>query len=267
MVRKHRGIAVAVLTSVATTIAVLLGTPPLLRWLARTGGGDWNTQSAVGQAYGGIAAAIGTLAIGGVAVSLVLQVREAMASRDQLRRRFHVELTLRALDDPDLLECWGTFGDNVREQRQHLYSNQIMSFWIMMYNMGKMSDAEVRSAAADIFGTPAGRRYWAASAPYWRVQYPGKKDRRFVGIVDTEFEKAAGLLISDTAPEATQAPDVSANTPAATVADSHRNASTSADSHGDAARAKLITAASVAGTIGVIAAAHRAGRRRISGRS
>lgn len=81
------------------TAAFLIGTPFLLLAIGHVRHNDWTRFSNEGQAYGGIAAAFGMLALLGVAASLVLQSREAAANRELAQRTIQGDLLSRALDD------------------------------------------------------------------------------------------------------------------------------------------------------------------------
>src|SRR5260370_15365376 len=69
-------LAAAALLAIA---AFLIGTPYLLLAIGHVRHNDWTQFSSEGQAYGGIAAVLGMLALVGVAASRVLQSREAAA--------------------------------------------------------------------------------------------------------------------------------------------------------------------------------------------
>ena len=84
----------------------IVGTPFALLAIGYMHRGDWIQFSNEGQAYGGIAAVFGTLALVGVAVSLVLQSRESAANREVAQRTIHSDLMSKALDDPVLRACW-----------------------------------------------------------------------------------------------------------------------------------------------------------------
>jgi hypothetical protein len=94
-------------TALLATAFFLIGTPFLLLAIGHIRHNDWTQFSNEGQTYGGIAAIFGMLALVGVAISLVLQSRDAAANRELAQRTVHADLLSRAFDDPGLLACWG----------------------------------------------------------------------------------------------------------------------------------------------------------------
>src|SRR5215472_5806684 len=84
------------------TASFIIGTPFVLLAIGHIHPSDWLQFSNEGQAYGGIAAVFGMLALVGVVTSLVLQSRESAANRESAQRSIHKDLIFRALDDPEL---------------------------------------------------------------------------------------------------------------------------------------------------------------------
>jgi hypothetical protein len=103
LARRIRFAAVAILIAAA----FLAGTPFLLLAVGNVRPNDWTQFSNEGQAYGGIAAVLGMLALVGVGASLILQARDAANNRELTQRTIHAELLSKGLEDPALLACWG----------------------------------------------------------------------------------------------------------------------------------------------------------------
>ncbi len=72
-----------VAVAVAALAVVLLLSPLVLDDIANSGGADWNRLSDIGAAYGFTSAIVSALALAGVAVSLVVQNRQARAEQVQ----------------------------------------------------------------------------------------------------------------------------------------------------------------------------------------
>lgn len=150
---------------------------------------DWTQFSDEGQAYGGIASVFGMLAIAGVAVSLIMQSRESAANRAQIERTFHADLMYKALDDPELLECWGAPHGERRKLKQNTYVNLIFSFWHAMFEIGRMPEHDVRSSARDAFAGMPAREYWQNSRLAW-TEMASDGVSQFIEIVDDAFQEA-----------------------------------------------------------------------------
>jgi hypothetical protein len=176
-------------TALLATAGFGIATPYVLLAVGHIRPGDWAQFSNEGQAYGGIAAVIGMLAIVGVVASLVLQVRESAANRVQMERTFHADLVNRAIDDPDLVECWGVPYGDLTKIKQVGYVNLILSNWFAMFEVGRNTEAELHELAAAIFMGMPGRDYWPSARSSW-MEARSNKERRFGVIMDEEYERA-----------------------------------------------------------------------------
>lgn len=182
-------------TALLATAAFLVGAPFVLLALSNVNRSDWTQLSNVGQAYGGVAAMFGMLALIGVAASLVLQARESVANRELAQRTTHSDLLSKALDDPALRACWGpSFHGNDEQDRQHLYSNMIVSFWRSMFEIGKITEDQLGALSAQMFADAAGRRYWSIAGPHQRRHYITERDKRFVQILDKQYARTANSV-------------------------------------------------------------------------
>ncbi|MFI6938476.1 DUF6082 family protein [Streptomyces sp. NPDC050418] len=169
----------------------MLGTPYVLAALHGLHGDAWRDAGEVAGVYGGVATILGMLALAGVAGSLLLQAREGAANREVAQRSFHTELILRAIDDPALRACWGPLPQEDEEARQHLYTNLIVTFWRSMFEIGKITDDQLRLLAAQLFAGTPGRRYWALAGPAMSAQYTRKRDREFLLILQLACDRAS----------------------------------------------------------------------------
>jgi Family of unknown function (DUF6082) len=169
--------------------AFVVATPYVFAAVGRIHPGDWTQFSNEGQAYGGVAAVIGMLAIAGVVVSLILQVRESTAGQVQMERTFHADLLNRAFDDPELVECWGIPYGDTSELKQAGYVNMIVSHWFAMFEIGRKKETDLHRLAADVFSGMPARDYWPGARATW-LEPPTHKNLRFVAIMDEEYELA-----------------------------------------------------------------------------
>lgn len=157
---------------------------------------DWNQLSLIGQTYGAASALLSVLALIGIAVSLLYQARENKANREQALRSSHVELMLKAMEDPLYANVWAPLmgtGD-FDAQREHMYVNLIVSHWEMEYGLGALSDEHLRAIAYGVFSGEAGRRYWENARGLRMVASMGRRERRFHRILDEEFARAGQRL-------------------------------------------------------------------------
>ncbi|GAA3836101.1 hypothetical protein GCM10022403_080880 [Streptomyces coacervatus] len=174
-------------------IALAAATPFLLRHAApsRT---DWAELADVSQTYAAVSTFFSGIALIGVVASLAYQARQVHNDREDAQLAAHRELTLRLLDDPDLLVCWGPPPRPipVKRAKQHAYVNLIVSFWHADYIVGRLSEEVVRGAAAHLFRGEIGREFWDMQGENWKstASTRGRRSERFVELVDEGFVRA-----------------------------------------------------------------------------
>ncbi|MFB9830962.1 DUF6082 family protein [Actinoallomurus acaciae] len=153
---------------------------------------SWARRGDIGQTYGAAAALLSVLALGGVAVSLVLQARESKANREHASRLIHTDLLKMAMDDPAYLERWGPYSSATDPvaQRQAMYVNLILSYWESRYELGQLSETHLREAAAHMFRATPGRNFWADSRALRTDTAESRRARRFHQILDAEYLRA-----------------------------------------------------------------------------
>jgi hypothetical protein len=159
--------------------------------------------SNVAKFYRTIPALVSSLALVGVAISLLYQARAGRTSREQAIRSLQQQLIKMEMDDPALMTAigapWGLPIPAVSESiRAHLYVHMWATFWAGNYVVGELNAAAVRGVArAELLSSKAGRAYWAAVRERVLSTNEGKY-LRFARIVDAEYQK----IIASKAPVA-----------------------------------------------------------------
>ena len=92
---------------IACGIILILLSPLGLEKLSAIKGIDWIRLSDVGQTYGAASALVAGIALVGVVISIVLQMRSLAVSRIQMARAFHFDLIKFSIENPQLLPGWG----------------------------------------------------------------------------------------------------------------------------------------------------------------
>ncbi|MDG4802668.1 DUF6082 family protein [Micromonospora sp. WMMD980] len=182
----------ALLLAVLAVLVAVLLTPLGLLWIGDRPGYDWPLLGNVGQAYGAASAILAALALIGVVVSLIVQAREAKAAREQALRALHTDLLKMAIDDPDLLECWGPIEESTDLGwfRKHVYSNLIVTHWQLMWEVDTLSEPHLEVLADQFFKGAAGRRFWAeARGPRMKAE-TSRRARRFTLVMDRRYQMA-----------------------------------------------------------------------------
>jgi Family of unknown function (DUF6082) len=151
---------------------------------------DWHRLSSIGSTYGAVSAIIAAIAFVGVATSLIIQSREAKATRTSALRNLHVDLLRLAMEDPVYMECWGAYlTDSFEEERQYAYVNLIINHWYSMYEFGECTDAILLAMGAELFSSAPGRRFWRYAGPGLKERAPNRQASRFYRLIDEAYRK------------------------------------------------------------------------------
>jgi hypothetical protein len=151
---------------------------------------DWNRLSSIGQSYGAISAVLSAAAVGGVAVTLILQNGQAKDARRFAVREMHRELLVMAIERPALLEAWGRFpAEDAAHPELVVYTNLVLNYLVLLYQTGAAKMEEVRMYIRFIARGDWGQRYWSQAAETWRQAY-SDADREIIDAIDEEFDLA-----------------------------------------------------------------------------
>ncbi|WP_424534621.1 DUF6082 family protein [Sphaerisporangium viridialbum] len=172
-------------------ISALVALSPLALSLLDGQAADWERLSFIGQTYGAASAILSVLALIGVSVSLLLQAREAKATREQALRMLHADLMKMAMEDPLYRRAWGPFfeSDDNDGPREHMYVNLIVSQWAMEYELRTITEEHLRSIANVLLSGPAGRRYWHTVRELRITSTSTRRERRLHEILDEEYRR------------------------------------------------------------------------------
>ena len=191
-VLRHVGLALVVVFAV-----ILIGASPLALLLVDSKSVDWTRLSSIGQSYGAISAVLSAAAVGGVAVTLILQHEQAKDARRFAVREVHRDLLRMAIHDPSLAKAWGEFpARDVEDPRLVMYTNLVLNYLVLMYETDTAPIEEIRAHMRSVAGSDWMQQYWEQSASTWRLAFPGRR-RKIVDLMDEEFKLA--LLARDEA--------------------------------------------------------------------
>jgi hypothetical protein len=159
--------------------------------LHRFGGVGWSKLSDVGQAYGALAAVLTALSLGALAISVLLQARDARTAQEHGARMLHFELVRMVINDPHL-SIWHTASKETRRQQ---YSNLWVMLWKTLYRLGDMSENDLRfTVQRELFGGEAdigfGHRFWVRSREAYFTNTRGRRERRFYTIMEEEYQNS-----------------------------------------------------------------------------
>lgn len=184
---------VGLVAAAAAALTVVLLSPLALEEISSSKGVDWNRLSDIGAAYGFTSAIVSALALAGVAVSLIVQNRQARAEQVQGIRSYYLELVRLELDDMALYQpVWGdTDIADPHEQKRHVYADLMMNYAWMGFEIGTIRESLLRDMLAGMFTGGAGRHYWSRAHASWIASSSGSRvGRRFLAIVGEEHARA-----------------------------------------------------------------------------
>ena len=229
-------------------IIVVIVASPILFGRAVGGAADWRNLSDIGQAYGGAAAVLSAIAVGGVVLSLLIQARQARLDRIYALRQRHFEILTFAIErnDPRFLSIY--YDESDVDASLKLFANLQVAHWAMYWDLRSMDEPTLRKNAARMFRNTVVRDWWAGVGQ-WSSQ-DTRQRRQFQRIMDEECRA------SQAEPTRPRAVALNPDAPAeiATGVERARTSSGFSDSPG------RYIAAAIAGAS--IAALVRPGRRR-----
>jgi hypothetical protein len=193
-VRSHRRLVLRLTRLVITLLALaLIALSPLALLAINTNRIDWNRLSSIGQSYGAISAVLSAAAVGGVAVTLILQNEQAKDARRFAVREMHRELLRMAIDRPSLFEAWGQFpARDLAGPDLVVYTNLVLNYLVLLHRTGAAKMDEVRMYVRFMANGEWGQRYWSETAETWRAAYSGA-DREIIDAIDEEFMRTRPL--------------------------------------------------------------------------
>jgi hypothetical protein len=182
------------LSALAGILSLILVSPLLLRQLAQIKGIDWTKLSNIGQTYGTASAILSAVALIGIAISLLIQARQAKTERVRITRERHMELLHIVLDAPEIYSSiiGAEAAQSGLDARQFTFCTMWVNYARMGFEAGVLTEELLHD---DIFGPAFGnepmRKWWIRARKYWSGDLiQGRKDRKFVQIVDQEYRKA-----------------------------------------------------------------------------
>lgn len=195
MTAPHRRTALFLIVATIGIMSLVLVvlSPLALRWLASIHNTNWTELGNIGQTYGAVSALLAALALVGVSLSVLFQVREARASRIEAGRTRHFELTKMLLDDPFFFQV-ESLPDltDVDTKRLTAYANLRVQFWQMLWDFGELSETELRMyLGPGLFTTDIGRRYWEHAHLRERAGHQTRKRREFFRVLDEAYMESA----------------------------------------------------------------------------
>ncbi|WP_432984482.1 DUF6082 family protein [Dactylosporangium sp. CA-233914] len=122
---------------------------------------------------------------------------ELFRSSEVAMRELHVHLTELAMNDPDLAEVWGGYGDPIepRRRKQFFFANLMLNNLNLIHRIGDRDESYVRAAVRDAFTNPIVREFWASVRDYRReIRPPGSPAGDFDALVEDVYREVCARL-------------------------------------------------------------------------
>lgn len=189
-------------------LALIISTPFVLATVAPASA-DWGKLSDISQAYGAVSVLLSAIALAGVALSLIYQVRQARTSSEQAIRDSHLQLATLALSDPDLLQAWSppVAPVSLKRHQQHLITSLALGELLQRFRIGHLSAEKLAVKLDGHFRGEIAREQWEREGSGWRATMGAgdRRDRVFVRLVDEQYQvaiaagpaRAAGAWVRD----------------------------------------------------------------------
>ncbi|GIE76686.1 hypothetical protein Aph02nite_26360 [Actinoplanes philippinensis] len=153
----------------------------------------WDRLADIGEAFGGISAVLSAVALCGVGASLLYQQRQTRQELADIERQHHMELMRMAIENPGLMEVLDVKAADSPHWKQETYANLTMMYWLTIWELGEIDDEELRSMTSSMFESPISLQWWARVREEWIGTHARPRRRRFLAIVNSEFESAESV--------------------------------------------------------------------------
>jgi|SRR5579875_475258 len=146
-----------------------------------------------------ISTLISSIALAGVAISLLLQARQLRTSQLQAARGLQAELIKLGFDNPDLISDTLAVQD-INNYLRGSFVNWCLKSLELGYLTGIYSPESIQVQVTILFGAEFPRDWWGGARDVYRLEATAKREREFFEIVDQTFKRhnqAAQTLQAD----------------------------------------------------------------------
>ncbi|GAA1030135.1 hypothetical protein GCM10009557_21100 [Virgisporangium ochraceum] len=168
---KSRSLLRAIVGAIAA--AAVIGTVIYISWP----GGTSATANT-------LATGLSTLALLGVAAALYFQAQQTEISRLEAARNHRADLIQFAINNPRLLAAWGFDVSHTSRAQIEAYSAMVFAYFWMAYDLGKLTESELRWTCERIFRDEEIAQWWRTAGPVYHESERRLGRRRFAHIVD-----------------------------------------------------------------------------------
>lgn len=140
---------------------------------------------------------ISSIALVGVVVSLLLQIRQLRTSEAEVFRTLQIEIARMAVERPEIIiDPADPMRADPSTFQRHVYLNLMVMYWRAAFLLGNLHEAELRNQVATLFIVQSRRDWWAMARTSYELLSGVKRSRsrRFFDTVDAEFQSAVATF-------------------------------------------------------------------------
>jgi hypothetical protein len=151
-------------------------------------------MSDTGTVIAVVSTLISSVALVGVAIGLLLQLRQVRIGQLQTVRSMQAELVRMGLENAELVaDPMDPWHPEPEKMRRYILINWEMKHLEMCYTVGVISEASARLHLAALFQVPFRCEWWTKAArDVYRVDAGSRRERKFFAIADDECRQAVG---------------------------------------------------------------------------
>jgi hypothetical protein len=135
-----------------------------------------------------ISTLISSVALAGVAISLLLQARQVRITQLQVSRAAQLELIKMALDNPTMASA-AVGISNPDSYAKYVFLNWQFKHFELGYEIKTMSAENVRQSVAQLFENETPREWWSLARQSYEEGPVSRRGKQFFAIVDGEFRR------------------------------------------------------------------------------
>jgi Family of unknown function (DUF6082) len=144
-----------------------------------------------GTAIAVISTLISSVALAGVAISLLIQARQLRTSQIQASRTAQAELLKISISEPAMASAalgWPSVDDFSKS----IYLNLKMKALELNYVLKVTTATSVRNQASILFRAEFGREWWVRNRGIYHDEAATRREQEYYAIIDDEFSRVSG---------------------------------------------------------------------------
>lgn len=149
---------------------------------------DRDEKGNTGMSIAVLSTLISSIALVGVAISLLFQARQLRANQIQVSRASLIELMKFYFDNPDMVAELVGAKDN-KEFTKDVLTNWYVTHLSLSYENRAISKSHLQNLADNLFKGEAACRWWASMGHTYNDGATSRREKEFFAVLDGEFQR------------------------------------------------------------------------------